>query len=338
MKQISLISLILLLASCNELTFETEPANNPIENFESVWSTFNEKYAAFQVRKVNWDSLYAVYRPLVTVNSTDDDLFEVITDLLSHLDDGHVSLMAANRPFWSGHEVFRELEGNDLFDLATVRSEYLNSGIQIVSNQYLLGQIGDDIGYLYIASVAGDEPTFIDQFIEEHRDKDGIIIDLRHNNGGDFTNSEFIASRFASARRLAFEAQPKAGPSPDEFGDIYQYFIGPEGSSQFTRPTIVITNGYTISAGENLVLYMRTMDHVTVLGDTTAGAMGERIEKEMPNGWIYSITAQVITAADENIYEGPGIPPDIQIRNSRDSLDIGVDNMLDQAINLIRNQ
>lgn len=71
------------------------------------------------------------------------------------------------------------------------------------------------------------------------------------------------------------------------------------------------------------------------MGENTNGAMGERIEKEMPNGWVYSITGQIMFAADGISYEGPGIPPDIRVSNSLDEVALGVDNMLNEAIKLI---
>ena len=63
--------------------------------------------------------------------------------------------------------------------------------------------------------------------------------------------------------------------------------------------------------------------------------MGERIEKEMPNGWIYSITGQIMEAADGIIYEGPGIPPDIQKENTLEEVEMGIDKVLEFAIETI---
>ena len=64
----------------------------------------------------------------------------------------------------------------------------------------------------------------------------------------------------------------------------------------------------------------------------------ERIEKELPNGWIYSITGQLIIAADGNTYEGPGIPPDIEEINTVAEINSGVDRVLEKAIEIIWQQ
>ena len=66
MKNYSYILLLVLsVCSCEELFFEEEPINDPIGNFESLWQTFHEKYAVFEQRGVDWQSLYEEYRSQV---------------------------------------------------------------------------------------------------------------------------------------------------------------------------------------------------------------------------------------------------------------------------------
>ena len=324
-----------LVLSCEKVLFEEEPENDPIGNFESLWTTFNERYAVFEQRGVDWQVLYEQYRPQVTESTSDDELFEIITAMLSHLDDGHVSLMADGRTFWSGDQEFRERTRANLFQFAVVSNEYIEGNMTIIDNQYAYGNLPDDVGYLFVGALGGDSPLFIDDFIQSMQDKKGIIIDLRHNNGGDFTNGEVIASRFAGERKLAFSGTPKNGPGPNDFGETTDYYIEADGPLQYTKPVIVLTNCYTISAGENLVLYLRVQPNVTLMGENTTGAMGERIEKEMPNGWIYSITGQLIHAADDQSYEGPGIPPEIRVDNTSEEVDMGIDRMLETAMDAL---
>ena len=329
------IYLILLFAifnclSCEDLLFEKEPTNDPISNFESLWQTFHERYAVFDQRGVDWEALYDIYRPQVSKNTTDDELFDIITAMLGHLDDAHVSLMAAKRPFWSGHKEFRERTMDSLFNLFVVKNNYLAGTLKVLNNQYFYGKTKENIGYLFISHLTGDPPTFLNDFLEENQESQGVIIDLRHNGGGDFTNGEVIASHFAGQKTLAFSATPKDGPGPNDYGETTEYYI--EGNDLFNKPIVVLTDGYTLSAGENLLLYLRVLPHVKVVGVNTAGAMGERLEKEMPNGWIYSISGQIIRAADQQIYEGPGVPPDIYLLNTIETLNDETDLMLERAI------
>lgn len=336
MKTYIFLILSAFLFSCDDLLFEKEPANDPVGNFESLWTTFDERYAVFEQRGVDWRALYDQYRPMVTPQTTDEELFEVITSMLSHLDDAHVSLMADGQAFWRGFREFRERTKDSLFNLWLIQNNYVAGNFVNVNDQFFYGTIQEDIGYLFVRHLSGDKPDFIDPFLEEMKEMRGLVIDLRHNGGGDFTNGEVIASRFTQQRTLAFTGMPKSGPGPNDFEAPTAYYLDPAGPRQFTKPVVVLTDIYTVSAGENLVLYLRTLPHVTVMGDRTTGAMGERLEKEMPNGWIYSITGQIITAADGNIYEGTGIPPDIAVLNTAAELANGVDQMLERAIEKIK--
>ena len=75
------------------------------EIFETVWTTFDRRYALFGARSVDWQALYEVYRPMVGPETTDEELFDVLTAMLSHLNDTHVMLQAESlgRDFSAGY-------------------------------------------------------------------------------------------------------------------------------------------------------------------------------------------------------------------------------------------
>ncbi|MGD8699789.1 MAG: hypothetical protein PVJ43_10890, partial [Gemmatimonadales bacterium] len=54
-------------------------------NFEVLWQTFDRNYALFGAKRVDWAALYRVYRPMVTAETTDDELFEIMSNMLEHL-------------------------------------------------------------------------------------------------------------------------------------------------------------------------------------------------------------------------------------------------------------
>lgn len=67
---------------------------NPYYNFEVLWNTFNEQYCYFETRKIDWEPKYAEYRDKLSLESTDLELYTVMSDMLETLDDGHVTLNA----------------------------------------------------------------------------------------------------------------------------------------------------------------------------------------------------------------------------------------------------
>jgi hypothetical protein len=66
----------------------------PEKNFEALWKTFHNRYPFFELRNVDWNKQYEIYRPQVTSETSDEELFDVLRRMLDPLDDGHVELKA----------------------------------------------------------------------------------------------------------------------------------------------------------------------------------------------------------------------------------------------------
>ena len=90
-----LIALFVVLSSFYTPLFAQE-LSKPEQNFETLWNLFDRNYALFEPKNIDWDMLYQVYRPKVTSKTTDDELFQIMSDMLGHLNDNHVSLRSSN--------------------------------------------------------------------------------------------------------------------------------------------------------------------------------------------------------------------------------------------------
>ena len=66
----------------------------PEKNIETLWKTFNERYAFFELRGGDWQKQYKTYRPKVGKETTDEELFNIMCEMLKPLKDGHVNLKA----------------------------------------------------------------------------------------------------------------------------------------------------------------------------------------------------------------------------------------------------
>jgi C-terminal processing protease CtpA/Prc len=58
---------------------------------------------------------------------------------------------------------------------------------------------------------------------------------------------------------------------------------------------------------------MMACPHVTRVGGTTAGALSNALTKYLPNSWRLEISNQVCEAADGHVYEGIGIPTQVEV-------------------------
>ena len=277
--------------SC-ERSFIIEPADDPEALFVSLWSAFNEEYAPFEERGIDWDEQYAIFRPLVGPATSEDELFDIMGRMLATLDDGHVSLTAPGRDVYFSNRIRREQTDDQLFSLDVVRENYLDPGYQTDElSTYIYGRIrNSDVGYIFFDYV-GENLNQIHTFLEEYAGVEGYIIDFRHNKGGDFTYCYSVMGR--------------------------------------------LTDRHTISAGERSVMAFMTLPNATLLGDTTNGAHGTMIGRELANGWFYSLVPQKVVLFDGKSYEGIGLIPDHYYKNRISDIQAGIDSTLITAVSLI---
>jgi C-terminal processing protease CtpA/Prc len=76
----------------------------------------------------------------------------------------------------------------------------------------------------------------------------------------------------------------------------------------------------------------KTLPNVTIIGDTTNGAHGTMIGRELANGWFYSLVPQKVELFDGKSYEGTGLAPDVYSKNAMEEINSGIDKTLEKAI------
>lgn len=327
---------------CEKLFFEDDPADTPENNFEMLWSDFNKFYPFFEIKNIDWDSIYTFYRPKITNWTTRAELIQVFTEMIKSLEDYHVKLVTE-----------REIVESITFPSP---EEYYSSG-RIYPQKYLKAfqsnqqninywsVINSNIGYISISTFGtkGNKPfvfsddsfLVIDEILEEFKNKKGIIIDLRWNAGGYPSNVETVVNRFADKKRLYIRVCSKNGPGRNDFSDWMDFYIEPKGLFQFNKPIVVLTSRLTGSAAEWFTLAIKTLPYITTIGDTTAGGFSPQITRELPNGWSFCMSTKIVMSSEMKLYEGVGIPPDFPIQNTKQDFENKRDAMLEKAIELL---
>jgi hypothetical protein len=334
----SLLIIFLLVSSmaCNDLTLGPEPKNHPETNFELLWKEYDQMYGLFEVKGIDWRAIYNQYRPEINANTTDEKLFLLFSDMLGELHDGHVWLLKPGpdyRRFDSGKAYTA-----DEFSLS-VTKKYLEVVKEISTHEgvkILYGRLPGNIGYVFFEDLSLS-PTFyqnaLDDVLNFLADTKGIIVDARSIEGGDDRSAQHIAGRFASARHAYMISRFRNGPRHTDFTTPMQWFVAPTGKSQYTKPVRLLTTRITGSAGESFTLAMRENANVQHWGDTTYGAFSDNPRRELPNGWIYTVSVGDFRAADGKSYEGIGIAPQKVFKNSKDDVLAGTDHLLIEAKN-----
>lgn len=323
-------AIALLFSACEKMFIEP-PANNAEAVFENLWNTFNEEYAPFEERNVDWDVAYSTFRPLINSNTTNDELFEVLSQMLALLDDGHVNLTAPGKEIFFANKIRRELIDDELFDKQVIKS-YLESDFKVGTEEsYIYGKVkNENVAYIYFDHV-GENFFVLNDFIDKFKHLNGFIIDLRHNQGGDFTYCFSEIGRLTNQDRFVFRSKTKNGKEKNDYTNWKDWYIRSKGD-YVPNPIIVLTDRYTISAGERSVMAFKTLPNATIVGDTTNGAHGTMIGRELANGWFYSLVPQKVELFDGLSYEGIGLAPDVHIKNSTSEITQGIDKTLQFAI------
>lgn len=319
---------VTVATGCDDLVFDTPHNDRADELYAELWHTFDQRYAPFAVRGVDWEDALRRHSP--PANADDDRLFEASTALLAELDDGHVTLVAPDRPVFVAQKTFREDTYLWDVDFALIFSRFELGPFR--SGAARFGLLPGNIAYVHVQHWGRPIPD-LDGLMRFLRDRTGIIVDLRHNPGGDFRNGFDFASRFADRQRLAFTTRTKTGPRRDDIGQLVHWHIQPDGPFQVTAPVVVLTNGFTNSAAERTLMAFRTFPEVTTVGSRTAGNHGEKVGGELSNGWRYTLVPQIVEDAEGRTWEGQGIPPDVEVLNTASEVvDQGIDRQFDAAL------
>lgn len=163
------------------------------------------------------------------------------------------------------------------------------------------------------ASFLGEDLAAIDSILDEVMadiaPARALVLDVRLNGGGFDILGMQIANRLADRRRLAFTKYARYG---DCFTERQAFHIEPAGDAQFARPVYLLTSARTASAGDVFALCMRALPHVTIVGQPSTGILSDNLRKHLPNGWYTSISNEYYCAADGQLFEGPGVPVDVE--------------------------
>ena len=76
----------------------------------------------------------------------------------------------------------------------------------------------------------------------------------------------------------------------------------------------------TFSAGETFALAMRVLPNVTIAGEATVGAFSDANDAVLSNEWKLTYSIGVWRDARGNLWEGKGLPPDIELQSTSENI------------------
>ncbi len=324
-----------------ELTF-TENKNilntSAETNFEVFWKEFDQRYSFFEIKKINWDSLYSIYRPRINSGTTEIELFQILSSLLAELKDGHADLTTPLGRY-SYTDWYTKHPANYLGKEITAK--YLIKNYGTLADGYIqYGKTEDNIGYIYIGpNLSGDINVWsqaIDVVLDSLKDSKGIIVDIRNNSGGSDSFGNTVAGRFTELTRIYSYVRYRSGSKHSDFTDFSPCYLSPQGSKKFLKPVVLLTNRKCFSSTEGTTLMFKSIPNVIVIGDTTGGGSANPITLKLPNGWIYRVSRWIQYTSEKEVFEGKGLAPDIPVWITKTDSIAGKDVILERAIQYLK--
>ena len=330
-----MISWLLFLTCLSGLTAcirEEEYTNDPIGNFDQLWKIIDERYCFLDYKGIDWKKIGDRKRKFIEPEMDDRDLFQVLSDMLYELQDGHVNLTSTDNQthfdFW--------LDSPRNFSEATIESNYyLGQNYQQTAGfKYKI--LNDKVGYIYYEKFSeGIDNNDLDRVFSYFSNCKGLIIDVRQNSGGNATNSAKIASRFTEKKILTGYICHKTGPGHNDFSEPYAIYLEPAKGIRWQKKVAVLTNRHSYSATNDFVNHMRCLPNVTIVGDKTGGGSGMPFSSELPNGWTIRFSASPHFDKNMNHIEW-GINPDVKVDiNYKDEAN-GFDTIIEEARKLLK--
>lgn len=173
--------------------------------------------------------------------------------------------------------------------------------------------LDNHIGYIKIISfMSGTTPNEFIEALNNTKDTDSLIIDLRGNTGGLLDNAVFVADRFMTDGTIVDII----------YRNGYKKTIrAKQDINPLNKPLVVLVNGASASASEILSGALKDSHKATLVGNKTFGKGLVQKVVPLPNSTGVNVTiARYLTPNGTDINK-LGIKPDIEVGTDLDFLE-----------------
>jgi tricorn protease len=205
-------------------------------------------------------------------------------------------------------------------NLATEKGLLYRSWVE--QTRALVGSLSNGrLGYAHMPDMSAQslEQLFVDLDAENHT-KDGVVIDVRNNNGG-FVNVYAIDML---ARRSYFNMTLRDSTSVPSRSVL--------GQRALERPTILVTNQHSLSDAEDFTEGYRSLKLGSVVGEPTAGWIIFTWNQAMFEGSILRLPRMRINATDGSEMEMKPRPVDVPVTRPLGEGAQGRDSQIETAV------
>ena len=331
MKKIFFVFAILyMLSSCEKIIMPKSGSADPVTVFETLWTSIDKGYSFFEYKNIDWNTVYQSYRPRINSNMSERELFDVCSQMLQVLKDGHVNLRAGFSNSYY-HDFYLNYPAN--FNKEIIDRNYLR-GFEVTGPLYH-SILNGNIGYIYYGSFAAN---FTDEQLDVVLTRfnsvaglKGIIFDVRNNPGGNPANAYRFYRRIATAKTLLYKTKYKDGEGHNDFTEWQDSFIEPTTDHvTYTGKIMVLTNRKCYSACNFFIAGCKAFPQIKIIGDQTGGGGGQPTGFELPNSWSVNFSGS-ITALPNDFDIENGVLPDVNVALNPADEATGIDTIIEFA-------
>ncbi|WP_027395801.1 S41 family peptidase [Aquimarina latercula] len=183
----------------------------------------------------------------------------------------------------------------------------------------------------------------MDTIMQDLKETNYLIIDVRFNGGGHDVVSLEILRRFNSVRKQIAVKKARHNNKYTIKTPIYLEAA----QNPYTKPVYLLTSQQSASAADMMALSSMELDNLKRIGSHTNGAISDALQKTLPNGWYFSLSNEIYTDNNDKCYENIGVPVNYELnypndrqtffRSVADDLEKDKKNILN-AINELQNE
>ncbi|MFE7141305.1 S41 family peptidase [Streptomyces sp. NPDC057644] len=332
--------------------------DDPLAAFDVFWQSFEENYPFFSAKGIDWHAVRDEYRPKVHAKTTDDELYDVFSEMVGPLRDAHVAVQ-------DGDRVFAQVRPGTVVPTgeldATVKKFITERDLKNARNlqdfangRITYADLPGGQGYLRISGFGGyaDEDTSyaaqlaeLDKALDTALGKDrprrpkGLIIDLRINGGGSDALGIHIAERLTDTPYIAYAKRARNDPADTTRHTRPQdAYVTPAQAPRHAGPVAVLTGGSTFSAGETFTQALMDRPGRTVrIGQPTQGVFSDVMVRKLPNGMSAMLPNEEFLTGSGRTFDGTGVPPHfVEPVFTEEEFDKGRDSAFDRAVSVLR--
>ena len=201
-------------------------------------------------------------------------------------------------------------------------------------------------------------PDFIERFnavFAEMSDTKGIILDIRNNFGGDYTNfGQTVLSKFIANDTVTMYKQFKNSIFYHRYGFAGLHYQEDESYLEafyplmpvrlkktdnkiYEKPVVLLVNQKHFSSSDLFIMAFRELEIGTIVGRLNAfQLLGQPLHIKTPwNDWQCGLSVMTPYSMHKKLYEETVLKPDIQVPLTRDEIKRESDPILNTAINYL---